>query len=121
MAYDVSDPGTWPDATVVVRGGVNTLEEMRNAIQRSGGFSVVSRPGVAFEELAASVRNNRIRRTTFGMVRAAGGWLGPTDEPDEPPCHCNLYGLTAEQLDSILSEPQLNPVPKEKRWRGTPT
>ena len=121
MAFDIRDPRTWPQATGVVRGGVNTLEEIRNAIQRSGGFSVVSCPDRAFEELAASVRNNRVRRTTVGMVLAAGGWLVPTDEPDEPPCHCNLYGLTAEQLDSILWEPQLNPVPTEKRWRGTPT
>ena len=121
MAYDVSDPRPWPEATVVVRGGVNTLEEITGALLRSGGFSVVSRPGVAFEELVASVRNNRVRRTTFGMVLAAGGWLVSTDEPDEPPNHCNLFGLTAERLDSILWAPQLNPVPREKRWRGTPT
>jgi hypothetical protein len=25
---DVVDPSTWPDATIVVRGGVNTLEEL---------------------------------------------------------------------------------------------
>ena len=121
MGYDIGDPRTWPGATVVVRGGVNTLEEITGALLRSGGFSVVSRPGVAFEELAASVRNNRVRRTTVRLVLGAGGWLVPTHEPDEPPNHCNLLGLTAEELDSILWAPQFNPVPREKRWRGTPT
>ena len=120
MAYDW-DPRTSPDATVVVRGGVNTLEEIGNVMQRSGGLSVVSRPDVAFEELAASVRNNRVRRTTVGMVLAAGGLLVPTDEPDEPPNQCNLFGLTPERLDSILWQSELNPVPREKRWRGSPT
>ena len=105
----------------MVRGGVNTLEELRSALQRSGGISVVSRPGVVFEELATSVRNNRVRRTTVRMVLDAGGWLVPTDDPDEPPNHSNLLGLTAEGLDSILWQPKLNPVPREKRWRGTPT
>ncbi len=44
MPIDSGDPGSWPDTTVVVRGGVNRLEEIRSALQRSGGFSVVSRP-----------------------------------------------------------------------------
>lgn len=55
------------------------------------------------------------------MVHDTGGWLVPTDDPGEPPNHCNLFGLTAEQLDSILWQPELNPVPREQRWRGTPT
>jgi hypothetical protein len=121
MPIDSGDPRSWPDTTVVVRGGVNLLEEIRSALQRSGGFSVVSRPNVTFEELAASVRNNRLRRTTVGHVRDAGGRLVPTDEPEEPPNHCNLFGLTADELDAILSEPEVNPVPQELRWRGTPT
>ena len=55
------------------------LEEIKHAVQRSGGFWVVSRPGMAFEGLAASVRNNRVRRTTVGIVLAAGGLLVPTE------------------------------------------
>jgi hypothetical protein len=121
MPYDIRDPRSWPDATVVVRGGVNLLEEIKSALQRFGGFSVVSWPDVAFIDLAASVRNNQLRRTTVKQVLDAGGWLIPTDGDGEPPNHCNLFGLTAEDLDSILSEPEVNPVPKDKRWRGTPT
>lgn len=97
------------------------MDEIRGALQRSGGFSVISSPDVAFDELAASVRNNQLRRTTVKHVLDAGGWLIPTDGPGEPPHHCNLLGLTAEALDSILSKPEVNPVPKELRWRGTPT
>ena len=121
VPYDIRDPRSWPDATAVVRGGVNLLDEIKSALQRSGGFSVISCPDVAFTELAASVRNNRLRRTTVKWVLDAGGWLIPTDGVGEPPNHCNLFGLTAEDLDSILSEPEVNPVPKEERWRGTPT
>jgi hypothetical protein len=120
MPIDIGEPLSWPEATIVVRGGVNLLEELRSALQRSGGVSVVSRPGVTFEALAASVRNNRLRRTTVGRIRDAGGWLVPTDELEEPPNHCNLFGLTADELDAILSEPEVNPVPRELRWRGTP-
>jgi hypothetical protein len=36
MAIDVNDPTTWPDATVVVRGGVNRLGELRAAVQVGG-------------------------------------------------------------------------------------
>lgn len=120
MPTDSGDPRSWPDATIIVRGGVNLLEEIRSALQLSGGISVVSRPDVTFEALAASVRNNRLRRTTVGQVRDAGGRLVSTDEPEEPPNHCNLFGLTADELDAILSEPEVNPVPKALRWRGTP-
>lgn len=120
MPYDLNDPKTWPDATVVVRGGINELEELRDALLASGGISVISRPDVPFEELAASVRNNRLRRTTVKAVLGAGGALSPTFGDDEPPNHCDLFGLTAEQLNSILAPSELNPVPKEQPWRGSP-
>lgn len=118
MALDINDPTTWPDATIVVRGGVNKLEELQAAVQVGGGISVVSRPNLSFATLAASVRNNQVRRTTVRSVLAAGGTLVPTFEPDEPPNHCNLFGLTAEALDSILGPAEPNPVPIDRRWRG---
>lgn len=115
---EINDPRTWPDATIVIRGGVNTLEELGTAVLLGGAISVVPRPNLSFEVLAASVRNNQVRRTTVGRVLAAGGTLVPTPGPNESPNHCNLYGLTAEQLDTILSRAEPNPVPKEDRWRG---
>jgi len=70
--------------------------------------------------LAASVRNNQLRRTTVKVVLEAGGRLVPTYDDEGPPNHCDLFGLTAEKLDSILSASEPNPVPKEERWRGAP-
>jgi hypothetical protein len=81
---------------------------------------VVSRPGARFEELAASVRNNKVRRTTVEAILGAGGWLVPTNAEGEPPNHCNLFGLTPEMLDHILGPSEPNPVPKDERWEGAP-
>ena len=52
-----------------------------------------------------------MRWTTVGQVLDAGGWIEPTDDPGDPPGHCNVHGLTAVRLDTILSKPELNPVP----------
>jgi hypothetical protein len=115
------DSTTWPDGTIVLRGGVNAVEELRAALQRSGGISFVARPGATLDELAASVPNNRVRWTTLGAVRRAGGRLVRSPGPDAPPDDCDVLGLTPEGLDSILSPAGLNPVPREHRWRGAPT
>ena len=115
---DVLDPSTWPDGTIIVRGGVNTLEELEAALRLSGAISVVSRPHLSFAALSASIRNNQVRRTTVIRVLAAGGRLVPTSGPNEPPNHCDLLGLTAAQLDTILLKAEPNPVPKQDRWRG---
>jgi hypothetical protein len=116
----MQDPATGPRETIVVRGGVNTIEELSSAVQTSGGVSVISRPGRSLPVLCASVRNNRVRWTTVGDIHDAGGRIEPTDGLGDPPGHCNVHGLTARQLDTILSEPELNPVPRELRSRGTP-
>ena len=115
---NVNDPRTWPDATIVVRGGVNTLEELETAFRLGGAISVVSRPNLGFAALSASIRNNQVRRTTVSLVLAAGGRLVPTFGPNEPPNHCDLFGLTAVQLDTILEKAEPNPAPKLDRWRG---
>jgi len=103
---------------IVVRGGQGKLEELRDSLRQGGAFSVISRPGAEVDVLAASVRNNQIRTTTLRAVVAAGERLVPTFGAHEPPNHCDLIGLTAEQLDSILGEAVLNPIPQERRWRG---
>jgi hypothetical protein len=100
---DVRDPSTWPDATIVVRGDVNTLEELEAALRLGGAISVASRPNLSFAALSASIRNNQVWQTTVIQVLAAGGRLVPTFGPNEPPNHGDLFGLTAVQLDTILS------------------
>lgn len=39
----------------------------------------------------------------------------PTDDPGDPPYHRELLGLTPEEFDSILGEPEPNPVPRNER------
>ena len=116
MWFDPDDPRTWPDVTLVVRGGLGTLEDLARTLRRDGSWSVISAPGVPIEALAASVPNNRLRRTTVRAVLRVGGTLRPTRGRGGPPYHCGLAGLTAEAFGRILRPPEPNPVPVGKRW-----
>ena len=102
--------------TVVIRGGAGGVDALRDALRRDGTWSVISQPGLGFETLAASVRNNQLRTTTVRAILAVGGTLVPDLSGDGPPYHCELSGLTPEQLDSILKPAERNPVPLTKRW-----
>src|SRR3990170_2272217 len=84
---------------------------LRDTLRRDGSWSVISQPGLRFEVLASSVRNNQVRRTTAGAIMELGGSLIADRSGDAPPYHCHLSGLTPEQLDSILEPPERNPVP----------
>jgi hypothetical protein len=117
MTIDTKDPTTWPDATIVVRGGIGGVKDLRTTLEADGCWSVRSRPGVTFEALAGAVVNNQVRRTTVQAALALGATITPTDAPGDPPYHCDLSRLTAEQFDSILGAPELNPVPKDQRKR----
>jgi hypothetical protein len=97
---------------------LNTLEELEAALRLGGAISVVSRPNLSFAALSASIRNNQVGRTTVIQVLAAGGRLVPTVGPNEPPNHCDLFGLTAVQLNPIVSKAEPNPAPKQDQWRG---
>ena len=70
--------------------------------------------GIPFAELVRSCRNNQVRRTTVGAILDAGGSLRPSPGP---PHHHDLYGLTPQQFDAILSVAEPNPVPKLDRWK----
>ena len=116
--FDPADPRTWPSGTVVLRGGLGGVEELRETVRRDGSWSVRSRPFVPLRFLAGSVRNGHIRWATLAAVIACGGTVVPTDREGDPPYHCELAGLTPEQFDSILGQPELNPVPTSDRWRS---
>jgi hypothetical protein len=114
MAVKGDDPTTWLAATIVVRcGSVQGTRELAERLSRDGSWSVFTAPGVTLQQLAHSCRNNQIRRTTVQAVLAAGGSLRPSSGP---PYHHDLFGLTPEQFDAILSVPERNPVPKSDRW-----
>jgi hypothetical protein len=115
MAVDPNNPVTWPADTIVVRcGSVQGLPELAERLSRDGAWSIFTGLGVPFSDLARSCRNNQVRRTTVGAVQAAGGFVRPSPGP---PHHHDLYGLTPQQFDAILSVPEPNPVPKADRWK----
>jgi hypothetical protein len=110
MAVEPNDPTTWPGDTIVVRcGSIQGVHELSARLSRDGSWSVFTGLGVSLSELARSCRNNQVRRATVGAVLSAGGSLRL---PAGPPYHCDLYGLTPQQFDAILSVPEPNPVPK---------
>ena len=114
MTIDPTDPTTWPGSTIVVRcGSVQGRSELAQRLSRDGSWSVFTGAGVTLSELARSCRNNQIRRTTVLAVLAAGGSLRASPGP---PHHHDLFGLTPEQFDAILTVPETNPVPKPDRW-----
>jgi len=116
--FNPADARTWPVDTIVLRGGLGGVEELRDTVQRDGSWSVRSRPFVPFRFLAGSVRNGHVRWVTLADVLAVDGTIVPTDRAGDPPYHCELAGLTPEQFDSILGPPEPNPVPTSDRWRS---
>ena len=113
MSTRFEDPASWPDETLVLRGGEGGVAHLRDRLARDGSWPVFAAPVVSFARLAGSVRNGQIRTATLGAIRAAGGSIRPTSGP---PYHCDLRGLTAEDFDAILGDPEPNPVPREARW-----
>jgi hypothetical protein len=111
---DIDEPELWPLDTLVLRGGVGGAYELAQRRSVDGTWSVVAASGLTVERLATSVRNNQVRVTTVGLVRAAGGWVRPSPGP---PFHCDLGGLTAVAFDGILGPPIANPVPAALRWK----
>lgn len=109
--YDPHDPNTWPDATIVVRGGDGKEKWLRKTQDASGGWSVQSDPAATFGQLAACVPQVFVRRTSLSAVRDAGGWLVESHGPND--YHCDLDGLSPEDFDNILSGPEDNPSPRE--------
>lgn len=99
---------------MIVRcGSAQGVRDFTERLSRDGAWSVFTGPGVPLLELARSCRNNQIRRTTVEAILDAGGTLRRSPGP---PFHHDLYGLTPQQFDAILSGPEPNPVPKPGRW-----
>jgi hypothetical protein len=115
MTTDIREPRTWPSATIVVRGGIGGAEDLRKTLGPDGSWSVRARPGVSFRLLASAVPDNQVRRTALHALLALGATIVPTDNPGGPPYHRELLGLTPEEFDSILGEPEPNPAPKNER------
>lgn len=107
-SYDTRDPSTWPDATIVVRGGEGKAKMLAKQQDLDGSWSVQSDPAASWDQLARAIPQVFVRTTSLSAVRALGGWLvwshlGPSGY------HCDLFGLTPAQFDSILGEATRNP------------
>jgi hypothetical protein len=106
-----SAPDPLPDDALVVRGGMNTPEQIRRGYRMhpSGvpGVSVHSAPGLGVPELAVGIPNGQVGVTTVGEVRAAGGDVIPTS--GRSPHHATLTGLTPEEISDLLTPTIPNP------------
>ena len=106
--YDPRNPATWPDATIVMRGGEGKEKWLARVQDEDGSWSVQSDPGVSWDDLAGAIPQAFVRTTTLNAVRGKGGWLvwshhGPGDY------HCDLFGLTPAAFDAILGPATRNP------------
>ena len=105
--------GGLADSALVVRGGVPTAAQLTKgaeSIAEDGtlnGVSVQSANGATVEQLSQGLPNNKVGVTTVGDVRAAGGDVVQTPEPNNP-CHCDMNGVRAEKA-SQLFKVQPNP------------
>ena len=72
-------------------------------------MSVNSYPGLSVGELATGIKNGQIGVTTAAEIRAAGGSVEPDPLPNNP-YHALVSGLTADQLEALLTPTIRNPA-----------
>lgn len=113
MPYDPHDADTWPDATIVVRGGVRDGDGLQEVFEAEAAFSVQSDPSADFGELCRCLPNNQVRQSTLSRLRNVGGSLRESHGPDD--YHCDVEGVDGRTFDSILGSTQTNPVPRPQR------
>ena len=107
------------DATVVLRAGVMSAENVRRAAERSFGLYAVfgiSVEGVIGTTVQDACRGERIagyrrvRLSTFGRVRTGGfALLATFDHPHFTLVLPDLSELTVARLDRCFDEPIPNP------------
>jgi hypothetical protein len=101
-----------PDDALVVRGGLNTPEQIAEKIgtHPSGvvGVSAESAPGLTAAELAANLPHGQVGVTTVGKIREAGGDVIPTR--GRSPNHVTVTDIGAEELSSLLNPTVPNPA-----------
>lgn len=101
-----------PDDALVVRGGLNTPDHIRNKVvsHPSGviGVSVHSAGGVDLADLADGIPHGQVGVTTVGEIRASGGDVVRTS--GRSPHHATLTGLTPEKMSRLLTPTVPNPT-----------
>lgn len=112
-AFDPHDADTWPDATIVVRGGTRGGEALQEEFEAEGEFSVQADPEAEFLSLCRCLPWGKVRRTTLLRLRAVGGRLIESHAPDS--YHCDVVGIDGWTFDTVLDPPEDNPVPRAER------
>ena len=111
--YNPNDAETWPDSTIVVRGGIRGPEALQEEYEAEGSFSVQADPGAAFVELCRCLPWGKVRRTTLQRLRALRGRIIESHGPDN--YHCDVVGIDGGTFDSLLEPAEDNPVPRAER------
>jgi len=105
-----------PDSHAVVRGGANITPESiaaKTSETKVGpGFSANAASTTA--GAATDVPNGKIGVTTAGDIRAAGGEVHDTSNPNNP-THVTVTNLDPQKASELLSPSVPNPVPKSER------
>ncbi len=103
------------DDALVCRGGTCTAEQFEKGsgvVRRPDGtldnVSVSSAPGKSVKELSAGYPNGQVGVTTVGEIRAMGGTIIQTPSGKNP-YHCDVCGLTGDQLNSLFTPTIRNP------------
>lgn len=91
------DTPSWPDSTIIVRGGEGRASWLARTVDLDGRCSVQADPAASFEDLAACLPHSRVRRTTLGALRAAGGALDVSHGRSD--YHCDLHGVSPAVFD----------------------
>jgi len=103
------------DDASVVRGGTCRAEQFTNGSGVTTGsdgklnkVSVSSGNGLSIEELSAGDPHGKVGVTTVGAIRDLGGDVVPSPSATNP-YHCTLFGITAEQAESLFTPVIINP------------
>ncbi len=108
------DEGLSDDASVV-RGGTCRAEQFTNGSGvttgsdgKLNGVSVSSGNDLSIEQLTARDPHGKVGVTTVGAIRDLGGDVIPSPSATNP-YHCTLFGITAEQAESLFTPVIKNP------------
>ena len=110
-----SESGCLSDDATVLRGGMCDAQRFTEGsgvtVTADGtleGVSVQSGDGLTVRELSNGVRNGQVGTTTVGQIRALGGDVVPSPSPNSP-YHCDMFGITADQAESLFTPTIRNP------------
>ncbi|MGB0064807.1 MAG: RHS repeat-associated core domain-containing protein, partial [Terracidiphilus sp.] len=104
-------PGDVPNGQTIVHGG-------EKPIPASGKYSAAQ--GASVEEAGRGVPHGKVKVTTAGKIRAAGGTVRPKPEPAYPGGPINGQHVDVTGGQDTFTPPQANPAPRDQRVQSRP-